>query len=83
MVQSWKDNPGCKQYHNWFYKNQAIMDLNEEYTWYRSKQWRNRSTYKTRYPAHDCTKSIKSIDVPNPKVNKENLLSGLSYLEQT
>ena len=30
-----------------------------------------------------ATKSIKSIDVPNPKVNKENLLSGLSYLEQT
>ena len=28
--------------------------------------------YNNCYPAHDCTKSIRSLDVPNPKVNIEN-----------
>ena len=49
----------------------AIMDLNEEYAWY-NDETEVIVDYNNRYPAHDCTKSIRSLDVPSPKVNKEN-----------
>ena len=38
--------------------------------------------YKTHYPAHDCTKSIRSLDVPNPKVNKDNCFPGNPILNK-
>ena len=32
--------------------------------------------YNNCYPAHDCTKLMRSLDVPNTKVNKENCFPG-------